>query len=77
MNRIEEEINERGFYCHSSRDWSEEKDKELAEIRNSLASFKELNISFINEDYFYTWKDNRFKIRIEKDKYGSYPIKGE
>ena len=46
--------------------------------KNLLISCDELpeTRGFMNDSYLYTWSDNRYKLRIQKDGYSSWIIKG-
>lgn len=64
------EVDEKGYIVDYNI--SPEKSKVLLEMRDKgiLSSIKSLGIKFINEDYFFTYPDNRFNLKIKKEGFG-------
>lgn len=64
------EVDEKGYIVDYNL--PKEKSETLIKMRDSgiLSSIKSLGIKFINEDYFFTYPDNRFNLKIKKECFG-------
>lgn len=69
------EVDEKGYIVDYNI--SPEKSKVLLEMRDKgiLSSIKSLGIKFINEDYFFTFSDNRFNLKVKTVNSDSWLIK--